>query len=111
VHDFTQQAALNAQNDKYEKAPDRDQALRTAWLSSPIANLSKWTSPVMIIHADDDRNVRFNQSVDLINRLTKRKVPMETLMIPDDTHHWMNHNNAVGVYQSAAEFFVKKLKP
>jgi dipeptidyl aminopeptidase/acylaminoacyl peptidase len=55
--------------------------------------------------------VRFNQSVDLINRLTRRKVPMETLMIPDDTHHWMNHNNAVGVYQSAAEFFVKKLKP
>jgi dipeptidyl aminopeptidase/acylaminoacyl peptidase len=111
VHDFTQQAALNAQNDKYEKAPDRDQALRTAWLSSPIADLSKWTSPVMIIHADDDRNVRFNQSVDLINRLTKRKVPMETLMIPDDTHHWMNHNNAVGVYQATADFFVKKFKP
>lgn len=111
VHDWTIQASMNAQNDKFEKAPDRELALKTAWTSSPISDLSKWTSPVMIIHADDDRNVRFNQSVDLVNRLTKRKIPMETMMIPDDTHHWMNHNNAVGVYQSAAEFFVKKLKP
>jgi dipeptidyl aminopeptidase/acylaminoacyl peptidase len=111
VHDWTTQAALNANNDKYEKAPDLALALQTAWKSSPVSDLSKWTSPVLIIHADDDRNVRFNQSVDLINRLTKRKIPFETKMIVDDTHHWMNNENAISVYQAAADYFVKKLKP
>jgi dipeptidyl aminopeptidase/acylaminoacyl peptidase len=111
VHDWTTQAALNANNDKYEKAPDLALALQTAWKSSPIADLSKWTSPVLIIHADDDRNVRFNQSVDLINRLTKRKISFETKMIVDDTHHWMNNENAISVYQAAADYFIKKLKP
>ncbi|MEI8110202.1 MAG: prolyl oligopeptidase family serine peptidase [Chitinophagia bacterium] len=111
VHDWTTQAALNANNDKYEKAPDWQLALQTAWKSSPVADLSKWTSPVLIIHADDDRNVRFNQSVDLINRLSKRKIPFETMMIVDDTHHWMNNENAIKVYQATADFFVKKLKP
>lgn len=111
VHDWTTQAALNAGNDKYEKAPDLQLALQTAWKSSPVSDLSKWTSPVLIIHADDDRNVRFNQSVDLINRLSKRKIPFESMMIVDDTHHWMNNENAIKVYQAAADFFVKKLKP
>jgi ABC-type Zn uptake system ZnuABC Zn-binding protein ZnuA len=49
--------------------------------------------------------------VDLINRLTKRKIPFETKMIVDDTHHWMNNENAISVYQAAADYFVKKLKP
>jgi dipeptidyl aminopeptidase/acylaminoacyl peptidase len=65
---------------------------------------------VLIIHADDDRNVRFNQSVDLINRLSKKGVTMETKMIVDDTHHWMNWENAVSVYGAVAEYFVRKLK-
>lgn len=111
VHDWTTQASMSANNDKYEKAPDLAHALQTAWKSSPVSDLSKWTSPVLIIHADDDRNVRFNQSVDLINRLSKRKIPFETLMIVDDTHHWMNNENAISVYQATADYFVKKLKP
>ena len=78
--------------------------------SELFSNLAK-KGNAKIIHADDDRNVRFNQSVDLINRLTKRKIPFETRMIVDDTHHWMNNENAISVYQAAADYFVKKLKP
>jgi dipeptidyl aminopeptidase/acylaminoacyl peptidase len=109
VHDWTAQAGgLAAMKDKYEKAPDFDQAQKTAWLSSPISSINTWKSPVLIIQGDDDRNVRFSQSVDLINRLEKKGVPYETLMIVDDTHHWMHFDNAVTVYGAAADFFVRK---
>ena len=109
VHDWTgQSGGFAAMKDKYEKAPDFDQAQKTAWLSSPISSINTWKSPVLIIQGDDDRNVRFSQSVDLINRLEKKGVPYETLMIVDDTHHWMFFGNAVTVYGAAADFFVRK---
>lgn len=110
VHDWGTQAALTAAGEKYEKAPDYTLALETAWKSSPVSSMKTWRSPVLIIHADDDRNVRFNQSVDLINRLENQNIPYETLMIVDDTHHWMNWDNAVKVYGAVAEYFIKKLK-
>ncbi len=109
VHDWTAQSSLmNAFKDKYEKAPDYDKALKTAWLSSPVSAMNGWKSPVLIIQGDDDRNVHFNQSVDLVNRLEKKGVPYETMVMVDDTHHWMKFANAVTVYAAAADFFVRQ---
>ncbi len=111
VHDWiTNASVLGANADKYEKAPDYENALKVAWNSSPVSSMSTWKSPVLIIHADDDRNVRFYQSADLVNRLGKQGVPFEAMMIPDDTHHWMKWSNAVKVYDAVAEFFKRKLK-
>ena len=86
---------LTALANRYEKAPDQQKAVEVAWQSSPVAYVSSWTSPVLIIHGDDDRNVRFNQSTDLVRRLNKKGVQIETLVIVDDTHHWMKHTNAI----------------
>ena len=109
VHDWLAQSSLvTAFKDKYEKAPDYDMALKTAWLSSPVSAIGTWKSPVLIIQGDDDRNVNFNQSVDLVSRLEKKGVPIETMVIVDDTHHWMNFANAVTVYAAAADFFVRQ---
>jgi len=108
VHDWTVQGNTAAGKDKYEKAPDFDAAQKVAWLSSPVSSINTWRSPVLIIQGDDDRNVRFNQSVDLIRRLEKKGVTYETLMIVDDTHHWMKFENAVKVYNAAAEYFTQK---
>jgi dipeptidyl aminopeptidase/acylaminoacyl peptidase len=109
VHDWTSQGSLvHAFRDKYEKAPDYDKALRTAWLSSPVSAIGTWKSPVLIIQADDDRNVSFNQSIDLVNRLEKKGVRYETMAIVDDTHHWMKFSNAVTVYAAAADYFVRQ---
>jgi dipeptidyl aminopeptidase/acylaminoacyl peptidase len=111
VHDWVGRSAmLTMFANNYEKAPDYDKAVKVAWQSSPVAYMNTWKSPVLIIHGDDDRNVAFNQSIDLISRLEKKGVPYETLMIVDDTHHWMNFNNAVTVYAAVANYFVKKFK-
>ncbi|HTR29598.1 MAG TPA: prolyl oligopeptidase family serine peptidase [Puia sp.] len=110
VHDWLAQSPLvTAFRDRYEKAPDYDLALKTAWLSSPDAYISTWKSPVLIIQGDDDRNVRVGHSIDLVNRLEKKGVPYESMIIVDDTHEWMKWTNAVKVYGAAADFFVRKL--
>lgn len=93
----------------YEHAPDAALADTVAWNSSPIADVDTWTSPVLLIHADDDRNVDFNQSINLLNRLKKKKVYVETLVIPDDTHHWLRFNNLVRVYQATIDFLKSKV--
>ncbi|NOY36588.1 MAG: prolyl oligopeptidase family serine peptidase [Chlorobi bacterium] len=94
---------------RYEKAPDAEKAARVTWLSSPNAYVKTWTSPVLIIHADDDRNVNFVHSTDLVQRLLKRNVPMETLTIVDDTHHFLLHSNQVLVDESTADFLIRHL--
>ena len=109
VHDFViGRSYLNIPTDRYEKAPDLQKAIEVAWKSSPVAYVDSWTSPVFIIHGDDDRNVRFNQSTDLVQRLEKKGVPTEMLVIVDDTHHWMKHTNAVKVYGATADYFVRQ---
>lgn len=94
---------------KFEHAPDAAHADTVAWQSSPIAFIDTWTSPVLLIHADDDRNVDFNQSVDLLNRLNKKGVDTETLVIPDDTHHWLQFQNLVKVYEATIDFLKRKV--
>lgn len=96
---------------RFEKAPDHLEAAKVAWASSPIAHLESWTSPVLLIHGDDDRNVSFAHSIDLYKRLSEKGVELETLVIPDDTHHWMKFGNLMKVNQAMINFFVKQLKP
>jgi dipeptidyl aminopeptidase/acylaminoacyl peptidase len=97
--------------DGYEKAPDFEKAQRTAFYSSPLAYLDTWTSPVLFIHGDDDRNVQVSQTTDLIRRFEDRNMAFEYLMIPDDSHHWMKYANLVKVNSATAAFLKKHLNP
>ncbi|GAB3955203.1 S9 family peptidase [Spirosoma harenae] len=113
VHDWSQQRGAGGGEApsamRYEKIPDIEPASKIVYQSSPISSISTWTSPVLVIHGDDDRNVRFTQSTDLVRRLDKQGVSMETLVIPDDTHHWMKHTNALKMGNATADYFKRKL--
>jgi dipeptidyl aminopeptidase/acylaminoacyl peptidase len=110
VHDWTGERARPLLEPRYEKAPDVQRALDVAWRSSPVSSVATWRSPVLLIHGDDDRNVRFSQTVDLVQRLAAKGVPFEEIVIPDDTHHFMRHANQVRVNAAIAEYFERKLK-
>ncbi|HEY0366355.1 MAG TPA: prolyl oligopeptidase family serine peptidase [Pyrinomonadaceae bacterium] len=105
VHNWTAERAASLLENRYEKAPDFQHALDVAWESSPVSSIASWKSPVLLIHGDDDRNVRFNQTTDLVRRLEKAGVTYEELVIPDDTHHFMRHANLVKVDAAVAAFF------
>ncbi len=110
VHDFTADGGrrFGGMEWRYEET-DREKAAAVAWGASPVSSIENWKSPVLLIHADDDRNVRFSQTVDLVRRLAAARVPHEELVIPDDTHHFMRHANWLRVGAATAAFFDRTL--
>lgn len=94
----------------YEKG-DRAAAADVAFRASPVAWVDGWRSPVLFIHGDDDRNTRFYHTIDLVRRLEARGVPHEELIIPDDNHHWVRHDHSLRVWQAAADFLGRVLRP
>ncbi|MGA8500076.1 MAG: prolyl oligopeptidase family serine peptidase, partial [Candidatus Sulfotelmatobacter sp.] len=92
------------------RPPDTDAAIKLAWDSSPDAYVSTWKSPVLLIHGDDDRNVPFSQTVDLVQRLRAQHVPFEQLILPDEIHGFLMWRDWVRSYTATADFFDRTLK-
>ncbi len=93
---------------EYDPAKQADVA-RVAFESSPIASVSDWRSPVLLIHGDDDRNVQFSQSVELAGALRARGVQVEQLIFPDEIHDFLLHADWLRGYKAAVDFFQRKL--
>ena len=92
------------------RPPDADAAIKLAWDSSPDAHVSTWKSPVLLIHGDDDRNVPFSQTVDLVQRLRAQHVAFEQMILPDEIHGFLMWKDWVRAYAATAEFFDRTLK-
>lgn len=83
---------------------------KLAYASSPVAEVEKWTSPVLFVHGDDDRNVDFIQTTDLVARLKELgRAAVETLVFPDDVHSFLLHQNWVKAFTAARDFFERYL--
>ncbi|MGB7333460.1 MAG: prolyl oligopeptidase family serine peptidase [Terriglobales bacterium] len=91
-------------------APDHDAAVKLAFESSPNAAIATWKSPVLLIQGDDDRNVPFSQTVDLLQRLRNQKVHVEELIFPDEIHGFLMWKSWIRAYSATAEFFGRELK-
>lgn len=87
----------------------REDAIRTAYESSPISTVRTWRSPVLFIHGDDDRNVSFSQTVDLIAALRGQNVYFEQLVIPDEIHMFLRHISFLQAYHAEFDFLQRKL--
>ena len=76
-----------------------------AWDSSPLASIKDWRSPVLVIQADDDRNVPFSQSVELIGALRKQGVEFEQIVIPDEVHDCLRYHTWLNFFEATDDFF------
>ena len=77
---------------------------RLAFESSPLASVSTWRSPVLLIHGDDDRNVPFHQTIALAQALRKQGVEFQELIFPDEIHGFLTEKRWIQAYHAAAEF-------
>jgi dipeptidyl aminopeptidase/acylaminoacyl peptidase len=93
---------------RYEKG-DREKAIEVAWNSSPTAQLDGWKSPVLLIQGDDDRNVQFQQTVDLARRLEVRNLPFEELVLPNEIHGFLRHASWLRADEATANFLSRTL--
>jgi dipeptidyl aminopeptidase/acylaminoacyl peptidase len=106
VHDWNQ--GIRTFRPEYNTLEEADFA-RKAFAASPLASVDTWTSPVLLIHGDDDRNVSFVESINLITALRKRGVEVEQLVFPDEVHDFLRHVNWVRAYRTTLDFFDRKL--
>ncbi|MBT8292676.1 MAG: prolyl oligopeptidase family serine peptidase, partial [Eudoraea sp.] len=83
---------------------------KLAYDSSPIAVMDGWKSPVLLIHGDDDRNVPFSETVQKAQKLREMGVYFEQLVFPDEVHGFLLHENWYRAYDSAKDFFDRKLR-
>jgi dipeptidyl aminopeptidase/acylaminoacyl peptidase len=114
VHDWTSEHSgyffPPGADQRHEKG-DLAQARETAWQASPVADLSRWTSPVLLIQGDDDRNVDFHQTVDLARRLDALGAPWEELVIPNEIHGFLRYASWLEADSATVDFLDKHLKP
>ncbi|SFF05766.1 Dipeptidyl aminopeptidase/acylaminoacyl peptidase [Chitinophaga sp. CF118] len=82
----------------------------TALASSPVHFVDGWKSPVLFIHGDDDRNVPFSETVNMVEKIRERKVYYEELIIPDEIHDFLLHKTWIKGYHASADFFEKMMK-
>ena len=110
VHDWSRflDVWFGASSARYEKG-DRDEALKVAFQSSPVADLSHWRGATLLIHGDDDRNVQFLQTVDLARRLDARHLPYDELILPDEIHGFLCHASWLKADTATTAFLAKHL--
>jgi dipeptidyl aminopeptidase/acylaminoacyl peptidase len=107
VHDWS--VFLRRWEEGAQDAPDLKDALKLAFDSSPVATVSQWKSPVLLIHGDDDRNVPFQQTTDLVQRLKAQHVDFEEIILPDEIHDLLLWKSWIRTYKATADFFGRKL--
>ena len=76
-----------------------------SYRASSVSEVENWTSPVLLIHGDDDRNVAFSQTVGLVQLLRAQGVPHELIVFPDDVHDFLLHERWLITFDATDDFF------
>jgi len=82
----------------------------TAYTSSSISEVDNWTSPVLLVHGDDDRNVAFSQTVGLVQALRANNVYFELIVFPDEVHDFLVFDKWLLTWDATEDFFQRFLK-
>jgi dipeptidyl aminopeptidase/acylaminoacyl peptidase len=109
VHDWSLFDETFQSFEKRYQQPNVQAWMRSAWRSSPDAYVSTWRSPVLLIHGDDDRNVQFHQTVDLVQRLRRVHVPYQELVIPNEIHGFLRWHSWLEADEAGDEFLIHHL--
>jgi dipeptidyl-peptidase-4 len=77
---------------------------------SSVSQIDKWTSPVLLVHGDDDRNVAFTQTTGLVQLLRARDIYHELIVFPDDVHESLLHRRWIYTFGRMEHFLEQFLK-
>ncbi|MCK5126769.1 MAG: S9 family peptidase [candidate division Zixibacteria bacterium] len=77
---------------------------------SPIHKANLITTPLLIVHGENDPRVPVGEARQIIKALKKRNIAVEALIFPDEGHGVSQRKNSLQVYRKMADFFEKHLK-
>ncbi len=107
VHDWN----LEIPHTLHAEDPEKlEEWARVAFDSSPMADVKTWRSPVLLIQGDDDRNVSFSNTVQLVEALRKQGVEFKQIVFPDEIHDFLTWEHWITAYHASADFFAAHLK-
>ena len=92
----------------YEPIDGAD-ANRRAVESSPIATIDRWHSPVLLVQADDDSVVPFQQAAELIEGLRSHNIDHDVIMIPNEIHDMARYSSWMMLFNAADVYFDRHL--
>jgi dipeptidyl aminopeptidase/acylaminoacyl peptidase len=90
--------------------PASPEATRLALDSSPSATIDAWRSPVLVVQADDDRDVPFSQSAELIEALRAHHIDHEEMILPNEIHDLARYASWLSFFQAADRYFERHLQ-
>ena len=111
VHDWSRTMSEEALPAKRFEQGDWAEFMKVSFAASPDADIATWKSPVLLIQGDDDRNVRFNQTVDLARRLDIAGVRYEELVVPNEIHGFLRHASWLAADTATIDFLTRELRP
>jgi dipeptidyl aminopeptidase/acylaminoacyl peptidase len=76
---------------------------------SPFFKLDRVKAPTLVLHGANDTNVPVVEATQVVETLTKRGVPVEFVLFPDEGHGWRKTPNKVKAAVSIVTFLEKYL--
>ena len=86
------------------------EATRRGFDSSPVATIDQWHSPVLVVQADDDRNVPLQQSLELIEDLRLHNVEHDEIIIPNEIHDLAHYSSWITLFKATDAYLNRHLQ-
>jgi len=90
--------------------PAGPEATHLALASSPSATIDAWKSPVLVVQADDDRDVPFSQSAELIEALRTHHIDHEEMILPNEIHDLSRYASWMSFFEATDRYFERHLQ-
>lgn len=87
-----------------------DAARKLAYQSAAIGHMDGWRAPVLLMQADADQSVPFDQTAMLLEALRARNIPVETLSMPDEVHFLLRHQSWITIFEATRDYMDRHLK-
>jgi dipeptidyl aminopeptidase/acylaminoacyl peptidase len=75
------------------KGPDQDPQKYERF--NPINHVSKWQTPMLVIHSEKDFRVPMEQGIGAFTALQRRGIPSQLLVFPDENHWVLKPQNSI----------------
>jgi dipeptidyl aminopeptidase/acylaminoacyl peptidase len=90
---------------------DPGEATRRGFDSSPVATIDQWRSPVLVVQADDDRNVPLQQSLELIEDLRLHHIDHDAILMPNEIHDLARYASWIALFKATNGYLNRYLRP
>jgi len=77
---------------------------------NPVDFVSKWRTPMLIIHSEQDFRIPYSQGIAAFTALQRRNIESKLLVFPDENHWVLKPANSVLWYHTVMGWLDEHLK-